>query len=92
MSLGTSSRPFHWSIGKELHSHLGVQKDEENPKRNGQTHLESLKEGVDGLVSKNLGNDGVSGHPCYKLSLRQLVVLVPENYVISFDSFELSLC
>ena len=49
-------------------------------------HLESLKEGVNGLVSKNLGNDGVSGHSCHKLGLRQLVVLVPEIDVISFDS------
>ena len=49
-------------------------------------HLESLKEGINGLVSKNLGNDGVSGHSCHKLGLRQLVVLVPGIYIISFDS------
>ena len=41
-------------------------------------HLEGLEESVDGFVRKNLGNDGVAGHSCDKLSLRQLVVLVPE--------------
>jgi len=42
------------------------------------SHLEGLKEGVDGLVSQNLGNHGVAGHSRYKLSLCQLIVLVPE--------------
>ena len=50
-------------------------------------HLEGLEESVDGFVRKNLGNDGVAGHSCDKLSLRQLVVLVPEKYVVSCDSF-----
>ena len=59
----------------------------ENPKRERHKHLEGLEEGIDGLVSKNLGNDGVSGHSLHKLSLRQLVVLVPEKYLISFESF-----
>ena len=65
----------YWEV---VYSHLGVCKDKENPKNKKCTHLEGLKEGVDGLVSQNLGNHGVAGHSRYKLSLCQLIVLVPE--------------
>ena len=65
----------YWEV---VYSHLGVCKDKENPKNKKCTHLEGLKEGIDGLVSQNLGNHGVASHSRYKLSLCQLIVLVPE--------------
>ena len=57
-----------------------ISKDQQRP-------LESLKKGVNGLVCQDLGDDWVSGHAGHKLSLGQLVVLVPENSCVSSSSF-----
>ena len=51
------------------------------------THLKGLEKGIDGLVGKDLGDDGVPGHPSNELGLGQLVILVPGENVMIFASF-----